>query len=448
MRLSLPSRERVLSLKGICLRSLLLCFFTSALLHAAPAPESATLSLKEALHYAYDHSPVLDTARRNLEIGDLGVGVARSKFLPSLDASATHGLQYAEPKLTTDPYVSALSLGLTENLYDNGISWTNFDISKITRDVNRLQALQVRDQLALDVSTQFYQYSLALKLADVQKQQVDILQKKLRSVRGQFREGMQTKKDYLRFKNQVQRADLDLLGARLNIDRAVLTLNQLLGAPTGSGIGYAPIEVATESPSVPVEAPPIDHSFEKRIAATQGHIPVLQTRLAIRQYWPQLNLTSGVTYGNLGYLNSGLPFNDTHTFNAGVQLAIAVNLWDWGQRGDNVEIARRQELIADNNTRQASLTVEASVRTLMLTLTQQKASFALSQELLGGEETTYEVILRDYEEGRVQYLDLIGSLQNLLDAKTRLYTAYYDLAQSLAQYHYYDGNLYETLASP
>jgi outer membrane protein TolC len=105
-------------------------------------------------------------------------------------------------------------------------------------------------------------------------------------------------------------------------------------------------------------------------------------------------------------------------------------------------------MIADNNLHATELQVGADVKTLMLTLDEEKANYALTQELLSGEQTSYGVILQDYEEGRSPYLDLITSLSDLLDAKVRVFNAYYGLAQDLAKFHYYDGNLYETIGKP
>jgi outer membrane protein TolC len=406
------------------------------------------MSLEQALRYALDHSPALDTARRNREIGDLNLAIANTKFLPSVDVSATHGLQKTDPPAVTDPFTSQLNFGITENLYDNGQSLTNYDIAKVNRQIAILQALQVRDQLFLSIVQQYYQYSLALKLAETQKQQFDLLQRKLRSIHGQYREGMSTEKDYLRFKNQVQRSQIDVLTAKLAIDQALLTLKKLVGAPPNAELSFEPVDLPSQAPAVPVDSPPLGHSYEDRIAASQAQLGPLQTRLAVRQYWPQLNLTSALSYANAGYLNSGLPFQSTHTAFLNVQLGLTYNIFDWGQRADAVEVARRNEMIADNNLHATELQVGADVKTLMLTLDEEKANYALTQELLSGEQTSYGVILQDYEEGRSPYLDLITSLSDLLDAKVRVFNAYYGLAQDLAKFHYYDGNLYETIGKP
>jgi len=141
----------------------------------ATAASAQTLSLNEALKYAIEHSPVLNTALRNTEIAEFNGRSARAKFWPSLDLSSTHGLQKASPGQPADPWISQLSLTLQENLYDNGASLTHFDLSKVNQQVAELQARQARDQLVQEVANGFYRYSLNRKLAEVRQQQVNAL---------------------------------------------------------------------------------------------------------------------------------------------------------------------------------------------------------------------------------------------------------------------------------
>jgi outer membrane protein TolC len=308
-----------------------------------------------------------------------------------------------------------------------------------------LQALQTRDTLFQQIATEYYTYSLNLKVSEAQQRQLEILQKKLRSVRGQFREGMSPKKDFLRFKTQVQRSEIEVLTARLNIDKSLLELQRMLGAPTGSNLAFQPMEPLVDAPKIPGEPPPVERAYEHRIASREVKLGALQVAQAKRDYWPNVNLAGGLSYANPNYLNSPYGFNANRQLVASVELQLSFNLWDWGQRRDNIALARNTENVYENSLRTAENQVRADTRTLMLTLTQLKANYALSEELLSSEETTYEVILRDYEEGRVQYLDLINSLSSLLDAKLKVYTSYFEVLKGLTRYHYYNGSLYETL---
>jgi outer membrane protein TolC len=90
--------------------------------------------------------------------------------------------------------------------------------------------------------------------------------------------------------------------------------------------------------------------------------------------------------------------------------------------------------------------VQVAIEQLMATIGTDAKIDKLNRELLGLEETSYKYVEADYRDGKIAYLDLVTSLNDLLDARIRSCSSIYSLAQDLAQYRYYEGNLYDTLA--
>lgn len=89
------------------------------------------LTLSQAIDYAVRSSPLMDSAKKSQVIRGWEYKNAIAKLLPSLDFSSSYGLQNNIPingtytlisPNTTAPWYSALSLGINENLYDNGVS--------------------------------------------------------------------------------------------------------------------------------------------------------------------------------------------------------------------------------------------------------------------------------------------------------------------------------------
>ena len=97
-----------------------------------------SLSLKEAIQYAIERSPDLDSFGRQQAISELQYESAFAKFLPSLDLSSTSGLNGQAPAVLATPWAAQANLGLTENLYDNGQSLTQYHIASLNRDFSRL----------------------------------------------------------------------------------------------------------------------------------------------------------------------------------------------------------------------------------------------------------------------------------------------------------------------
>ncbi|RZA08692.1 MAG: hypothetical protein EOP11_04050, partial [Proteobacteria bacterium] len=165
--------------------------FAAALLLALllPTAEAAPLSLAEAIRYALDHSPRIDTAAKEATIATLARKNAGAAFLPTLDVTANLGRRgysptFPETRTAADgslifpginPWTSGLTAQLSENLFDNGLSIDRYKIANLREEQATVQALDNRDQVFLEIGQRFYQYSLDRKLLALQEDQFGIL---------------------------------------------------------------------------------------------------------------------------------------------------------------------------------------------------------------------------------------------------------------------------------
>ncbi len=81
----------------------------------------------------------------------------------------------------------------------------------------------------------------------------------------------------------------------------------------------------------------------------------------------------------------------------------------------------------------------------MASLARIRKNYRTTEKLLGLEEESNRLVETQYREGKVTYLDLITSLNNLLSAKVQFYTAYFETMQNLTKHRYYEGSIYESL---
>lgn len=418
-----------------------------------------TLSYKEAIQYALESSPAVRSAQRTLEIRELEYRTATARFLPSLDLSATHGLQnnfqigdttalyYSN---TAAPWYSALSLALTESLYDNGASWTNRKIADLNRELAQINYEKTRDSVILDVTSEFNRFSLLSVLFELRKQQLTLLEKQFRSLTTQYQQGFKTKSDFLRLKTQVQRAQIENLNAQNSLNLSGIEMRKILGVKEeDSKIEFEPSSAPkTQKVEInfPKQEPPFERNFEYRRAQVQDQMNDKSVSLVERKYWPEVNLTAGINYSNLNYLNSGAPFNITGQFTWNALIAIRYNIWDWGIRKRDVEIARFNYEVQGNTIRQTLLDSRAKVSGLMLELVKLDQNYRLTRDLLSMEEESYQNLENFYREGKVAYLDLMTGMNNLLDAKIQFYSSYFDSLSGIAKFHFFEGTLYESIA--
>ena len=124
------------------------------------------------------------------------------------------------------------------------------------------------------------------------------------------------------------------------------------------------------------------------------------------------------------------------------------NVFDWGIRRYDLETARANEAIQDNEQRKTELSTQATIQSLMLQIGQLNENYNLTRDLLDSEVQSYNFAKRDYDEGKIAPYDLILAQNDMLSARQTFYHAQYDLAEAIARYHYYSGIFMRHLSLP
>lgn len=435
------------------------CFFIvicASLIAAKPSPPvPAGMSLSDAVNFALTHSPRIAKADALLEASGLEIENAKARLFPSLDLSANHGLEKSLPepaiKPAESPVVSQLSLALTQPLYDNGESGTRREIANLNRDLATIAKGKARDDLILDVARGFYRLSLTDILVTIKRRQQELLSKQYRLMNAQYQQGLKTKKDFLRFKSETQRASITVQQAQMRREEAEIALTKLLGHEDGTAsptyATLAPETVAKSTPVFPKVLPDIKTSYAYKQHAIEAKVSAQNLDLARRKNSPEITLGAGANYGNAGYLNSDDPIYAKDSVSWNIMLGFKYNIWDGGSRRREAEIVATQIRIADLDSAAQLSDLDSTLQALMANLVSLKASHYLNKELMELEEESYQHLEGEYRQGRVSYLDLITALADLLDARVGFYTTYISILESLAEYSYYEGTLYDSLTT-
>lgn len=405
-------------------------------------PQTQPLTLRDAIRFALERSPELDASNRASLASGLERKNSASRILPSVDFTATHGIQDSSPSLRTTPWTSRIGIGLTENLYDNGRSLTRVDLAGLRQEEAAIQLQKDRNRICRDVALEFFAYSLSIRAAEIQTLQYDLLKKQYDLVSQQFHQGIKTKKDYLRFKAQLSRAEIDQATTKNSIEAHRSVLRQLLAAPDDfNSVAFAEDRAESEDMRrIPLQAPDLSKHYDQRLLKIRQDISENEVKLVQREYWPRIDLQGGVAYEYANYLGS------TGTGQTGwnALATLSYNLWDWGIRKRDVMIAEHRGEIANDAFRTQLLATRNEIEKLMIDLDQTKRNYLLSQELLGLEKSSQDLLQTEYRNGKVSYLDLITAVRDFSDAQLKYYTALYDLKRGLILYAYHEGTLYDS----
>lgn len=447
MGLKTISTQRFL-LSAVTSIGIFFCSFSFAQTKALPASRTV-FDLKKTVQFAIENSPAFDSPKRELDIATLEEKSAFARQLPSLDLTATHGPQEdSVPGTLASRTKSEFILGLSESLYDNGVTQTNYQIAKIKKQQAELVFENQRNKLSLAVVNAFIKYSLAVKLVEIQEKQFNLIRKQYELISKNYHEGLKTKKDYLRFKTQVSRGEINLLNARSNIETSKQELIRLIRAGVSKETAvfeFQPLSFELQPTDLSNSEISVENHKEFAAAQLQKQVNNLTADLTRRKYWPEWHITAGASYSSADYLNTGKSFEDNDRWGWNALLTVKYNFLDWGIRSRDRQVAQLRNSVQDNLLETQMLTLQSDINQLQINLQQMQKNYGLAKELFALETSNIQLIEREYRNGQVAYLDLITGLQDLSDSQVKFFTASADLQSARYNLLFHQGSLYENL---
>ncbi len=419
---------------------------------AAPVPAAGgtlTLDIRQTVQFALQNSTAFISARNQNEIAELKAKNAHWALFPSLDLTTSFGVQDTNSSLATTgaqntPYTSALKLSLSETLYDNGVLLTRNKIAGYEQHAARLLYRRERNQLVRDTLEQYMRFSLLSRTSEVLKTQLELIQKQYNLVQNAFKQGLKTRRDFIRFRTQLSRAEIDLAASRTAGEKAKIDLMKVIGVVPEKYSQFS--FVPTAAPNLKnVQLPALNYKNHDtyKIAELRVQVSALEADLIARRLYPEIALTGSVDYTASDYAGTGQSVSDNDLITSQALITLKYNFWDWGNRNREKRVALLTQKIEENTLETQMRDLAGDLNKLMLDLEQLRKNYDLTSELLSLEESNYKALEQDYREGRAQYLDLITSLSDLADSRIRYFSSALDLQLAVYTYRFHQGTLYE-----
>lgn len=404
-------------------------------------------TLSSLLHEALAHNPKIKASMQDAEALGFKQHNTLTAFLPSLDLIAEHGLQKRLSSFSTadanSPWQSQLSLKLSESLYDNGVSWVNRQTANVGVSLAQLSLEQARDEVALELIEAYLDSSQAehLLLANLELQKT--LNSQFNLAERQYRQGMRTRKDFLRFRGEVQRTDMQNLELVKQKQLALEKIAILIGKDKNTG----PLAINFYDPRrVPLPTPPkktlvAGTSREAQIFALQNQISDFDVELVRKKNLPQIKLNSYLSYLASDYSGTAKALYEQDQVQWGMSLSLEYNIWDFGSRQRDIAIAVAKKTASEYRFEEKMQGLDQTLNELNSDLDLGKKNHALAEELLKLEEESYALLASEFRQGRVNYLELVQGLQNLNAARSGYVRATFTYLSTLARYNFHEGNI-------
>lgn len=417
---------------------------------APKRPSINSRSLPKLMELAEENSPNIRKAKNLLEIAEREKDTAFWRFFPTLDLEGRHGLKGDDPWTRQTAWGSEMNLIMKEHIYDpdNNATLARYRLHKAKFERAQLEYAYQRDDQLKSVAQAYLDWSATLQQREIDENKRDLLRRQYNVLEAQYKQGLKTKRDVLRIETEIKRLEMDILRRDNDIDLNFQKLASFVGLSQKDLETYK-IEGEEAKPygivsSDPAELKP-SHHIRARIFERREKELAEETNYARYNYWPRLSWESELKYNNHDYLDTKTRWDETQNWTWQTMIVLRFNIWDFGMRRRDLQIAEiKQRNVGDEN-RQSLLDLANELRDVYLRLREFRENVKTTRELLVLEQQSYSILEAEYRNGRASYLDLITNLNSLIDARSKFMSSYFGFKKQQVLYSFHNGDLYEDL---
>jgi len=449
------------------------------------ATAQQVVSLQQAVDSTIKNNLTIKQAQLTEALADQDYQQAKYNQLPSLSANPQGGYYFGKSQILGAFAYSSSALNaqgqanLSVTLFQGGQLRNQILQNKLTLDVDKTSTAKVKNDLLLNVVTDYLTILTDQDLVIAAKQQLDLAKITLDRAQKNFDAGNATRADLAQAQAQVETAALTLTNDQNQVDLAILVLKQYMEmAPTTNITIIKPdisklTNVQTVFDATDVIRTAFTTNPDIRLAELQQQTYAQAIKIAKGNYYPVLSF-----YGGVGTSYSNQALNYVQTINGTTQIGVIQNT-NTAVEGPNIVTtttpislgnqlsnnfnqffglslqipifnhftARTSVAKAKLNYEYAELTTQLAKNTLSKTIIQAVLDLQSAEKTYLSAVKTFEankealnVTKQRYDAGLVNTLDYNTALTNYNTAQNQMIEGQYEVVFRSKVIDYYLGN--------
>lgn len=406
--------------------------------NTSAAATSDSLSLAQVMQTVIQSHPSVKESEEAIAIADAKIGLAKSAYLPNVDASASYTRLGPVPSLDVpalggkfqlypaDNYVAAINYN--QSIYDFGKTKQSVGVERESKILAEKNVELVKQGLSQKTATAFYTIAYLQEAIKIKDQEIQALKDHLEFVEKQKTTGSATQNDFLKVKVRLSAAESQKIDLETTKKMKVYVLKSLmnypLDAPLKIKIDALDLQLSLTQDSLFSYA--FSHRMELDIAKEKEKVAQLQYNLTKAQDNPALNVfaSGGGKNGYIPDLNEVKP-----NFSAGI--ALKVPLFNGNRTKNNLLIAQS----AINNSQLDSELAKRNITTEVIE--SETARESAAQKIEQGQvqvsqaEEAFALAKVKFASGSITNLDLLDAENDLSNSRLMLLKSKVDYAVSV-----------------
>ena len=407
------------------------------------ATTAGPYTLEQCIQIAMQNNPQIEIARKQVEVQQATVLGSYTGVMPTLNANLVNanrttsgdtpviveGVVLREAPGSTRTNFSN-NVFLRMDLYNGGRNWNTIRRNRQLVDNQKLGQVSTENQVSVDVKTGYYGLLRALRLKEVQEENVRLNEEQLRRTQSMYEIGSVARVEVLQTTAQLGAARITLHNREKDVMQARAGLANVMGIRTNEVFEIIdPLEGEALDTTVSMalqDALRMADLTNPAIQRDEGGIrsAMIGTKMARGGLWPTIS-------GSVGYSRSGVRFQDVYgTYDKNWRLSFNLNLsmpiLNGTQTYAEISQAQAQQLIAEETLRQTRRTTSLTIRNALLDLETAREVITLSNDNIVASEESLRLAEERYRVGSGTLLEVFTAQEALVRAKSDLAGAQYD----------------------
>lgn len=400
------------------------------------------ISQAECRKMALAHSEELQQSENALRQAELDRRIAKTAFLPNIEASATGA--YVLPDMDMmgtklrmrGTYMAGINL--MQPIYTGGKIATGHRLARIGEKAATEQYRMTRMDALVEADNGYWTYIAVgrkVRMLESYHAQMDTLHRQMETA---LAAGMATENDLLRIDAKRTEIDYQLQKVRNGADLCRMSLCRMVGVDFDTPIETTDTTFIVSQPER--LAPDMDSRPELHLLELQVSAGKEQIRMARADMLPTVGLSVGYSYfGNIklnGMADAGggtmVPYSQKFEDGMGLaMLSVKIPIFHWGENRKKVRKARYE-------LRNAELDLQKNTQLLTIEVQQAIRNVQDGYELIRTAEKGLQQAEENLRVMRNRYAVSMAPLTDLLDAQSQWQQAESNLIEAQTQYKIYE----------
>ena len=394
------------------------------------ADVSKELDLPTLIQIGICNNPKLNRDYMSVKASEAAVGMAKSDYLPTIDATASASKSTSKfeggPRETTSPYSG--NIGLKWLVYDFGARGATTDQMQAYLNSDSFKYSAALHDTVLAINQAYFDYLSNQEVLKSAQETMKSYEKSFEETSKRYKLGMAALSDKLLAQTTYKKSELRVIEAENTLKKSGATLATLLNLPTDTEfkLTIPPKDkditaISTDMTVGQMMEEALKLRPELKSAESQEDAAQYGIDIAKAGHYPSLSATA-----NAGY-NDYWKGNDPYRVSGSAGLSLSVPLFNGFRTTYNVAKARYQYAQAQQTTVETQDTVKKEVFNAYQDYQTAVSSYKVNQEVLESAKESERVSFKSYKAGKESILNLLTAQAELASARQGVATSFYDV---------------------